>query len=475
MLRVASTDSRGGNHDFLTLEPGKSTTILDVAGPGMIRRFWMTFAPRSNAKIHRQVILKMYWDGEQTPSVEVPIGEFFGATFGEQRDFSSLPLSQTSGGYTAWWPMPFHRSAKWTVTNLGETPVPSFYFQIDYSRLDRLPGDPRYFHAQWRQERTTRKGEDYLILETPGEGHYVGMLLSMQAVGQRDMWFLEGDEKFFIDGESQPSIQGTGTEDYFSGGWYFDKGVFSAPYHGVILKEPQNFRVSAYRWHMEDPIPFRKSLRVTMEHGSFFDGQVNQLDAAFSSVAFYYQKEPHRVTHRQPLTAAELEPWPLPPPVATIPGILEAEEMLTKIKVGEGQLFKEFAGGPTNRMSPPAWSNDAYLKWWDAKRAQSQLSWELSGLKAERRPLTLYLGRCKDASIIEVWLNGQKVGQSIDLFVADNWDWVHPTGPISLGVVQLKEGGNLLELRSVGKNASAADPNATWVYVDGLVLGSPVP
>src|ERR1051325_2792407 len=175
-----SWDRSGGNGDARYVKPGETLTLLDYKGAGIIRRFWVTISPRSDMQVHRQAILRMYWDDETTPSVECPIGDFFGVGFGEQKDYISLPLTETSGGYNCYWPMPFHKSAKWTITNLSPKPIDAFYYNIDFTGYDKLPKDLRHFHAQWRRENPTKKDQNYTILEAAGQGHFVGVALFMQ-------------------------------------------------------------------------------------------------------------------------------------------------------------------------------------------------------------------------------------------------------------------------------------------------------
>ena len=286
-------DRTGGNIDFRALPPGQTLTLFEYQGAGIVRRFWLTFFPRGQVTLHRQMVLRMYWDGEETPSVEVPLGDFFGVGFGEQHDYVSLPLSETSGGYTSYWPMPFHRAARWTLTNMSAAGA-LVWFNVDFTAYDRLPSKLRHFHAQWRRENPTTPGRSYTILDASGRGHFVGAALFMQnrqpAAGGLfgPFSFLEGDEMIYVDGEATPSIVGTGTEDYFSGGFYFEHGTFAGPYHGVTLKDDTLARVAAYRWHIEDAMPFTRSIRVTIEHGAG-----NSADGDYSSVAFFYQTEPH--------------------------------------------------------------------------------------------------------------------------------------------------------------------------------------
>ena len=317
-VHEGSWDRTGGNQDSAPVEPGQTITLLDFQGAGVIHRFWMTIAP-GNVQTLRQVILRMYWDNETNPSVECPLGDFFGVGFGESRQYISLPLEETSGGFNCFWPMPFHTHARWTLENRSGTRVDAFYYNIDYTAYDSLPDDMMEFHACWRRENPTDPHHNYTILEAKGDGIYAGVALFMQGLnmGENKLSFLEGDEMIYIDQpnptpptpahwnhpEAVPQINGTGTEDYFGGGWYFNHGPFSAPYHGCTIKDEKGSRVSTYRWHIEDAIPFHKNIRVTIEHGTGDD-----TTADYSSVAYFYQKNPHEPYPPLPANAADLLP-----------------------------------------------------------------------------------------------------------------------------------------------------------------------
>jgi len=268
-------DRGGGNVDFRGLQAGQSLTLFETRGAGIVRRFWMTFFPRAPA-LHRQLVLRMYWDGEATPSVEVPVGD--------------------------------HRSARWTLANVSAIDA-LVWANVDFTAYQRLPPELRHFHAQWRRENPTTAGRAYTILEAAGRGHFVGAALFMQnrRPGAQTFFgpfgFLEGDEMIFVDGETTPSIVGTGTEDYFGGGFYFESGPIVAPYHGVLIKDEALARVSAYRWHVEDAMPFARAIRMTIEHGS-----QNDYEGDYSSVAFFYQTEPHAPFPPFPSDPAQLLP-----------------------------------------------------------------------------------------------------------------------------------------------------------------------
>lgn len=245
-MHEGSWDRTGGNRDFITVTPGQTITLLDFNGPGEIHRFWMTISPR-NVQTLSQAILRMYWDDETNVSVECPIGEFFGGGFGQIANYTSLPIDVNSGGYNCYWPMPFHHHARWILENRSGETIHSFYYNIDYTAYDSLPKDVMEFHACWRRENPTDPHRNYTILEAKGDGIFTGVALFMQGLaGHNKIGFLEGDEMIYVDQpnpnpqtpehwnhpEAVPQVNGTGTEDCFGGGWYFNNGPFSAPYHG---------------------------------------------------------------------------------------------------------------------------------------------------------------------------------------------------------------------------------------------------
>ncbi|MCX6150911.1 MAG: DUF2961 domain-containing protein [Ignavibacteriales bacterium] len=287
MIQISSYDTSGGNNDFLPIKKGKSATLANIKGPGVIAQMWVTISSRDPYFL-RRILLRMYWDGENNPSVEAPIGDFFGTGF-QYKQYISQFVGMTSGGYYCYFPMPFNKSARIEIVNETGQDIISFYYHIDYQKLEKsLEKDVAYFHSWWHRDAKTNPKENYLILDAEGNGHFVGVNMSMQGY-DGNLWFLEGDEMVYVDGEKFPSIYGTGTEDYFNGGWYFNKGEFSAPYHGVIVKDDSLSRIAVYRFHLGDVIPFKKSLRFTIEHG-----HANEETVDYSSTAYWYQKEPHK-------------------------------------------------------------------------------------------------------------------------------------------------------------------------------------
>ena len=337
--RASSTDPNfDGNGDSREIQPGETLVIADLDGPGIINHLWNTSASL-NPYSARALVLRIYWDGAEKPSVEVPLGDFFGVGHGAQKDFQSLPVSVSSYGRSrsCYWKMPFKKHAKITLTNemAGFGPV-YFYYYVDWEKVDSLPEEILYFHARYNQQNPAKPG-DHLILSTTGRGNYIGTVYSVLQL--KTGWFGEGDDRFYVDGEKVPSIQGTGTEDYFGDAWGFRE--FAGSYHGVTLYEGplEGDRVSAYRWHIEDPVRFEKSLKFTIEHkGSVVDMQGKQLSRSderadwISSVAFWYQ------------TPAVFSDSGIPPADKRIPPyqILLASDL--KMKANPDKMAREKAG-----------------------------------------------------------------------------------------------------------------------------------
>lgn len=339
--RVSSFDPTGGNHDWRDLPPGATLTVADIQGCGIIRHIWCTHWTGDKDWVEeplalRKLVLRMYWDGETEPSVQAPLGDFFGMPFARRMNFSSEAFSmapEDGRGMNCWWPMPFRRGARVTVESLCEQST-NFYFYIDYEAYDELPqdADTGYFHAQFLRERDTqgwapeeiglldrvkanvpeepawvpeawlRKNTDgegnYVILEAEGRGRYVGCNMGVDIFRpQANQWYGEGDDMIFIDGEPwPPKLHGTGTEDYFCTA-FGPTQQYTAPFNGITLgegtveKEGYKYhgKNAMYRLHIRDPIQFERSIRVTIEHG-----HANKLTGDWCSTAYWYQTEPHR-------------------------------------------------------------------------------------------------------------------------------------------------------------------------------------
>jgi len=314
--RVSSYDKTGANRDAIKLKPNEINQLCDIKSAGIIKHIWMTISS-SDPDYLRKLVLRMWWDDELSPSVEVPIGDFFGIGHGKTVNFWSLPFANGPNdgkGFNCFFPMPFATRAKIDVKNESEGAT-VLYFYIDYEEHANIPDDLGRFHAFWnrqnpcdgkpygngkRIEYFTRKNPthegDYLILDAEGQGHYVGChldihnLMTSENVISKDRWWPgEGDDYIVIDDE-ETILYGTGTEDYFCGAWCPTQ-YYCSPYFGVTLPGGDKWsgKISYYRYHIEDPIYFHKNIKVKIEHG-----HANQRSDDFSSTAYWYQTEPHK-------------------------------------------------------------------------------------------------------------------------------------------------------------------------------------
>jgi len=277
----------------ITLPPESLTTLAEIEGPGTIQHIWITV--RETA--YRDGVLRIYWDGEETPSVEVPLGDFFCNTHGMRYDVNSLPISvNPQGGFNSYWPMPFARSARVTIENQRWEEISGFFYQITYA-LGEVPAEAARFHAQWRRSMTSREYPEHVLLDgVAGQGHYVGTAIGWYQFSNG--WWGEGEMKFYIDGDGEsPTICGTGTEDYFGGAWGFGGRTFSTPFLGYPLyakAEGEVPRHGLYRWHIMDPIRFKRDLKVTVQAlGWWPNHEFEPLTDDLASVAYWYQTEPH--------------------------------------------------------------------------------------------------------------------------------------------------------------------------------------
>jgi len=330
--RMSSYDRTGANDDGNwknQIKAGETRTLGEVNGPGILRHIWITIA--SDEPYHlKKIVLRMYWDGEETPSVEAPIGDFFGLGLGRYFLYESEFLSIGSQrALNAYFPMPFRKSAKITVTNEGEKDIWAFYYNFDWEKHQSLPADTAYFHAQYRQavptagwtnewkqnsnpavnEHENKTGEDnYVIVEAQGRGHFVGVTHSI--IQNQGDWWGEGDEMIFIDGAPDAQIKGTGSEDYYLGAWCYggcginpfgnQKPVFDYDGYGNPVNGGDNRGAEwmGYRFHAESPVNFYKSIKVTIEHG-----HANHRSDNFYTVGYWYQTEPHAAFPQLPPVA----------------------------------------------------------------------------------------------------------------------------------------------------------------------------
>jgi hypothetical protein len=335
----ADPNWQGGNDDSRSIQPGETLTLADLQGPGVARHIWTT---SESAEIWhmRKVVVRMYWDDEKEPSVECPLGDFFGEAHGVKTALRSLPVyvDGNGTGRNCFWPMPFRKSARITVTNEGERQVNLFFWQIDWEEVPAIPVDAGYFHCQYRQEYPTVSGRNYQAADIEGRGHYVGTVFALRQM--KGGWWGEGDHFFYLDGETEPSLRGTGNEDYFGDAWglQLEEGMFC----GAPLVEGRGIgeRTTAYRWHLLDPIRFNESLRMEFE---IKDGAGDRSEDV-SSVAYWYQEEPHK-------------------PFAPLPS---ASERIYPLIMFEGEDLRLAGGAKDDSVfvdEDPKAAAGAYLRW----------------------------------------------------------------------------------------------------------------
>lgn len=304
------------NRDNFRVPPGATHVLMDVEGPGVITHMWITFLgpephpwAKDGSANHQELLLRIFWDGDERPGVEAPLGDFFAGCFGKRSEVVSTAVIVEGGdSYNCFWHMPFRKSARVEIVNESEKPLSLLYYNIDWIQKDELPEDTPYFYAQYTQRYPIGGGEPYTILETTGKGHYVGTVFCVRT--RSPYWFGEGDEMVTIDGEAIPSVWGTGTEDYFLCAWGLERTI--TPYFGVPYFDQWGIvggHTSAYRWHINDPFVFNESIKVQFETFGWISPDENEARRAhswnpreddYASVAFWYQTGKPTFVERAP-------------------------------------------------------------------------------------------------------------------------------------------------------------------------------
>jgi hypothetical protein len=426
LYQISSFDQKGGNADCVSIAAGGSAYLADIPGPGVIVQFWVTIGAKDKYFL-RRLLLRMYWDGEQNPSVEVPIGDFFGTGF-QYKHFVTPYIGMSSGGYYSYFPMPFQKSARIEVVNQTGAEVNSFYYHIDYQKLEKpLEPEVAYFHSQWHRDVRTTDKSNYVVLEAEGEGHFVGLNMSMQSY-DGGLGYLEGDEMVYVDGEQWPSMYGTGTEDYFISGWYFNRGEFAAPYHGLILKDDSLGRIAAYRFQIQDAVPFKKSIRFTIEHG-----HANTEAADYSSTAYWYQKEPHRKF--DPLLPPGMR---IPLRVAVPNKAIEAESLKPN-EASASTVVEDMSSAGAD------WSDGKQLKIITRKEGES-CSFNLPGLEPWY-DVSVYFTKGPTYGDVTIYSGSQKVGE-----LKGYSNVSEPGGKLLIQNVKLQDKSVQLRFVVTGKN-----------------------
>jgi len=444
-LRASSNDERdwkGSNVDYKFIKPGETLTLADFKGPATLRRIWMTVLP-SEPGYARLLTLRIYWDGEKSPSVECPIGDFFGVGHGMDVGLESLPVRASAEGRarSCVWPMPFRKSARVTVANDGTLATWGFYYNVD-AEAGPVAKDAPYFHAMYRQEFPTRAG-NYLIADIKGRGHYVGTVLSARSTSPA--WWGEGDEFFYVDGERLPSLRGTGLEDYFGEAWalrrtngaYAGCSVYEGGYPGA--------RSTCYRWHVPDPVRFERGLRVEIEHkGVAFApdgkslGNNNERPDEYSSVAFWYQTGPH-----SPYPALPAGPDRLP---------FDYRRMVEI----EGMRYEKPHSGEIAKVEVPGLRGGGHLEWSGMEDgAELRLPFRVEADGSVQ--LMLLAARRWDGGRARFYVDGAPIGDEVS-FRSGEYE-MHREIP--LPIQALKAGDHVLTVRAT---------SGKWFGLDGLIV-----
>ena len=446
------------NLDRVTyIEPGETLVMADIQGPGVIQHIWLTFnearpnwLEKGGSARPDEIVLRMYWDEADQPAVESPLGDFFAAGFGLRSEIRSHAVAVEGGdGYNCYWPMPFRKRARITATNEGDKKVRSFYYHIDYLEGCDLPPDTAYFCAQYRQEFPEQLGRDYLVLDAEGQGHYVGTVMSVRS--RSPLWFGEGDVRIYIDGDTKPAIQGTGTEDYFLCAWGLEPCLY--PFFGCTYMsaaaDDLGVRYTLYRWHVLDPIRFTKSICFTFEHTGWIsadetetgqvDGHVEREDD-IATVAFWYQVgQPKRFTTLPPL---EKRIFP------DLDVVIEGKDLVQGVKAADGRV---------DLQPGYDWTGSGQLLFSTAA-PNPAIELEFSVQKEEYRGLVLRMTKADNYGIYRILLDGKDIAeleQKDRLKSVDLYSERLTVGDVYVGSLALAAGKHALRLEGIGQNPNS--------------------
>jgi hypothetical protein len=454
------------NDDSKRPIPGETVTLADLEGPGIVTHIWLTVAANEYGW-PRLLRLRVYYDGSPEPSVDAPVGDFFAVGHGFERPVKSLMIRNSSDGRArnGYWPMPFRKSCRITITNEGRRRVANVYFHVDWEKHKELPADTTYFHARYRQELPApADGKPYVFLDVKGRGFYVGTVLSV--VQAEAGWFGEGDEHFFVDGEKKASIEGTGSEDYFNDAWGLH--VEDGPYTGVPVADGTGLgsRMTAYRWHLTDPVPFTKSLSFEIEHKGWTfkpDGSVKSTFGErvdlMSSVSFWYQQGIARGLPPIPYGSARL-------PQGNAKQI-EVENALGQVRAekGKASVSKDLF-----------WSKDVVLFEGQGEGAKLEIPFDVD----EEGDYELYaqLAQASDYGIYTVLLDGKRAAAPVlehepgaDVRPQTQFDGyaleTYVGMDYQIGWPRLSKGRHSVTFVCLGRNAASSGYN---LGVDNLIL-----
>ena len=432
----------------LTVGPGATVTVLDLKGPQAITALRakpdLPASPDDRA-ILRELVLRITWDGEKEPAVWSPLGDFFGTAPGANA-YRSFPLGLTeTGWWYSYWYMPFAKSALVELVNEGRA-ARSVHMEVMHAPLTKPIEKLGRFHAKWHLDAflppEPERWIDWTILTTQGQGRFCGVMLHVW--NPRGGWWGEGDEKFHVDGEKFPSTIGTGSEDYFGYAWCTPK-LFTRAYHNQTLVNKNIGHVSVNRWQITDNIPFQKSFEGYIE--KYYK---NNRPTLYDAVAYWYLapggKDPYK-----PVPLAERTVWP-EPEVPRVKGAVEGEKMKIIAKSGGNPRMQEVAGYGDN------WSGQQHL-WWTNGKPGDTLDLRLPVEKAGAYALKIQLTKARDYGIVQLYLDGNKLGGPIDLYNPS----VAPTGVLDMGKHELAAGDHTLRIEIAGANEQAVK-----AYMAGL-------
>ncbi len=453
---------------FLRVNAGQTATLMNVSGPGVIQHIWVAGSEPSRAHV-----LRFYWDEEETPSIEVPVTDFFAVGHDVFAPVNSLAvIVNAQNAMNCYWPMPFRRHAKVTYTNESDKDLELLAYQITYAET-AVPDNAAYLHAQWRRAMTDKQNPYIIVDGVRGKGRYVGTFLAWTQMARG--WFGEGEIKFYLDGdEAFPTICGTGTEDYFCGSYGFPS-VYSTAYVGTVLPGDNKDRKlldrflgelsggqrhaietliatgppyfwSLYRWHIPDPICFERDLRVTIQAlGWGADGKYKKCSDDIASVAYWYQGEPHAAFPPLPAMKERRKRHPSKVDEATVKDALEGEALKVLAK-SAGEARRQTDG----LWWDAAWSRGAQL-WWTGAKPGDTLDLAVPVAEAGQYRIKVRLTKACDYGIVQLRLDSQPLGEPIDLYgkVAT------PTDALEMGVRELSKGEHVLRVEIKGANEQA--------------------
>jgi hypothetical protein len=447
MLATGGTDPAGKRAGEVTekkiiaVEPGKSTVIANLTGPRAVTGFRAKFAPGTSPADReelRELVLKITWDDDREPAVWTPLGDFFGTAAGANK-YRSLPVGVTDDGGYCFWYMPFAQQARIELINDGKEKR-ELGFEITHAPLTTPVEKIARFHAKWHRDAflpaAPERKIDWTMLTTTGRGRFVGVMLHVW--NPKGGWWGEGDEKFFVDGEKFPSTFGTGSEDYFGYAWSSAK-LFEYAYHSLTIAQGNKGHVSVNRWHITDNVPFQTGFEADIE--KYFP---NTRPTLFANLACWYLAPGGKDPYELPPLDQRVGYWEALPVAPKITGAIEGEDMKVISKTAgnaQPQGMGHFQGN---------WSNETQL-WWTGAKPGDKLVLALPVAKAGKYELRGQFTKAIDYGIMQLALDGTKLGQPIDFFN----DGVIPTGELVLGTVELTAGEHQFTVEITGANAKA--------------------